>query len=108
MGCADSSAVLGRYHLGIMSNTPASQDGLDVVVNADGGVTISPAELARLGLRPGAHLRLVPDEPKSKRRPGRSAGKLAHLFPASVIEEWARALDADRAERRAALGDVAG
>jgi hypothetical protein len=94
--------------LEIMSNTPAPQDGLDVVVNADGGVTITPAELARLGLRPGAHLRLVPDEPTPKRHQGRSAGKLAHLVPASVIEEWSRALDDDRAERRAALGDVAG
>jgi hypothetical protein len=91
-----------------MSNTPAPQDGLDVVVNADGGVTVSPAELARLGLRPGAHLRLVPGEATSKRRPGRSAGKLAHLVPASVVEEWAQALDADRVERRVALGDVAG
>lgn len=90
-----------------MSNTPAPSDGLDVVVNADGGVTITPAEVARLGLRPGAHLRLVPDESPSK-RPGRSVGKLAHLVPAAVIEEWARALDDDRAERRAALGDVAG
>jgi hypothetical protein len=79
------------------------------VVNADGGVTITPAELSRLGLRPGAHLRLVPDENTSKRRrTGRSAGKLAHLVPASVIEEWSRALDDDRAERRGALGDVAG
>jgi hypothetical protein len=94
-----------------MSNTPASSDdGFEVVVGSDGALTVPAAELARLGVRPGAHLRLVVDASAQgdKPRPGRSAGKLAHLIPASAIEAWARALDEDRAERRATYGHAAG
>ncbi len=89
---------------------PASSrgDGFEVVVDSDGTLSVPAAELARHGFRPGAHLRLMPEESTPKRRPGRSAGKLAHLVPASVIEEWSLALDDDRAERRAAFGDVVG
>jgi hypothetical protein len=92
-----------------MSNTPVSSGGgFDVVVGTDGTLTVPAAEFARMGVRPGAHLRLVVDstEDATPRR-GRSGGKLAHVAPASVIREWARALDEDRAERRAAYGDVA-
>jgi hypothetical protein len=93
-----------------MSTTPtvSSNDGFDVVVAEDGSVPAD--ELARHGVQPGARLRLVvSDEPaKSPRRGGRSAGKLADTVPREMIEEWSRALDQDRAERRAALGPVAG
>ena len=38
----------------------AAPDHVDVVVGDDGGVPpVSPAEVARLGARPGEHLRLV-------------------------------------------------
>ena len=71
-----------------MSNTPPSSgDGFEVVVGSDGTLTVPAAELARLGVRPGAHLRLVVDstEDDDKPRRGRSAGKLAHVASASEI-----------------------
>ena len=39
------------------SNTPPPLEG---VVNDDGSITVDPDQAARLGLRPGAHLTLVP------------------------------------------------
>ena len=93
-----------------MSTTPeaSSSDGFDVVVSEDGSVPAD--ELARHGVQPGAHLRLVvTDVPATTpRRGGRSAGKLAGTVAPEVIEQWSRALDQDRADRRATLGAVAG
>lgn len=83
-------------------------ESFEVVVDDDGALMVPAAELARHGVRPGTHLRVVvPGEP-STRRAGPSAGKLAGLVPAELIEEWSQALADDRAERRAALGPIAG
>jgi hypothetical protein len=83
-------------------STPAPQDGLDVVVNADGGVTVSADELARLGVRPGAHLKLVPQQ---KSRKGKSLkGALAGTVPPEVIDDFIQGLDESKAERRAFYG----
>lgn len=83
-------------------SAPAPQDGLDVVVNADGGVTISAEELARLGVRPGARLKLVPQQGASKRKSVR--GALACAVPPEVGEDFIRGLDEAKAERRALYG----
>jgi hypothetical protein len=90
-----------------MSVTPeTSEESFDVVVGSDGSLTGPAAELARHGVRPGTHLRLV--KPRDAGRPrGRSAGKLAGVVPDEVIRAWSQALDDDRAERRSALGPVA-
>ncbi len=90
-----------------MTSTPASSDeGIEVVVGSDGAPMVPAAELSRHGVRPGAHLRLIVDSEAEKPRRGRSAGKLAQIAPAVEIAAWARALDEDRAERRAVYGDA--
>ena len=83
-------------------STPAPQDGLDVVVNADGGVTVSADELAGLGVRPGAHLKLVLQQKSSKRTS--LMGALAGTVPTEVIDDFIQALDESKAERRAFYG----
>ncbi|MGH3854498.1 MAG: hypothetical protein ACRDR6_13585 [Pseudonocardiaceae bacterium] len=81
-----------------MSSTPASDDvdGFPVVAAEDG----SPAsELARLGLRPGARLRLVP-EPRPAPRT-RMAGALAASVSAEAVDALIRGLDEAKGERMA-------
>jgi hypothetical protein len=72
-----------------------SEQALDIVVAPDGGV--SAAELARLGVRPGDHLRVVSVEP---RRPRSMLG----AFPRETgfTQEH---LDDVRREMAAGLGD---
>ncbi|MGD9530308.1 MAG: hypothetical protein AB7I38_19760 [Dehalococcoidia bacterium] len=83
-----------------MNSTPVPEaaEGFHVVVAEDGSVPAS--ELARLGLRPGTHLRLVPEPRRSSR--GRMAGALAANLPADAVDDWVRALDEAKAERAAA------
>lgn len=83
-----------------MSTTPAPEaaEGFHVVVAEDG--SLPATELARLGLRPGTHLRLVP-EPRRSRRAG-MAGALAASLPVEAVDDWLRALDEAKAERAAA------
>ena len=47
-----------------------SLNELEVVVDEDGGVTVSPPVVAQLGARPGEHLQLVRGKPgrRSRRR----------------------------------------
>ena len=45
-----------------------SQEHLDLVVDPDGAVHVPATELARLGVRPGDHLRLVRDEQPARGR----------------------------------------
>ena len=80
-----------------MSNPPASDDfeGFHVVVAEDGSLPAS--ELARLGLRPGARLRLVPEPRRASR--ARMAGALAANVPAEAIDALIRGLDEAKAER---------
>jgi hypothetical protein len=52
-----------------MTNTRAgTDDGFEVVVGNDGTLTVPAAELARHGMRPGAHLRLVPEHQSTAER----------------------------------------
>ncbi len=44
-----------------MSITASPDDGFEVVVGDDGSLSIPATELASHGLRPGAHLRIVPE-----------------------------------------------
>jgi hypothetical protein len=82
----------------IMTNTPAGTDdgGFDVVVGSDG--TVPAAELARRGVRPGARLHVVPEQPPTGERK-RMAGALAGSVPAEAVEELLRGLDEAKAER---------
>jgi hypothetical protein len=51
---------LEDYGFAALALIPMSADaGFEVVVSADGG--IAPEDLARHGIRPGAHLRVVPE-----------------------------------------------
>lgn len=81
-------------------------EGFRVVVAEDGSVRA--ADLSAAGVRPGAVLRVVPEQGATVVRRGRSAGKLAGVLPREVVEEWSRALEEDRAERAEALGAVDG
>ncbi len=82
-----------------MSSVSVSGDaeGFHVVVAEDGSVPAS--ELARLGLPPGTHLRLVPEPRRAPR--GRTAGALAASLPAEAVDAWIRGLDETKAERAA-------
>jgi hypothetical protein len=82
-----------------MNTTPAPEapEGFHVVVAEDGSLPAS--ELARLGLRPGTRLRLVPEPRKSPR--GRMAGAFAANLPFEAVDDWVRALDEAKAERAA-------
>jgi hypothetical protein len=82
-----------------MTNTPAGTgDGFEVVVGSDGALTVPAAELARHGVRPGAHLRVVPEQqPAGERK--RMAGALAGSVPAEAVEELLQGLEQAKAER---------
>lgn len=63
----------------------SAADNFEVVVGADGG--IDPDDLARHGVRPGEHLRIVHLE--LKRPPFRSvAGSLAGIAPSLTWEDF--------------------
>lgn len=83
-----------------MSITPAQDDdGFHVVVAEDGSVPAT--ELARLGLRPGTHLWVVPEQRAPKRRSAR--GLLAGTVAAGEIESFVQAMAEAKAERAAYL-----
>jgi hypothetical protein len=83
-----------------MTSTPAStDDGIEVVVGSDGALMVPAAELARHGVNPGAHLRLVVSSSGGSRRGGRSAGSLAHLTSPEGVDAMIKALDEVKAER---------
>ena len=72
-----------------------SEQAVEVVVGPDGGV--APGELARLGVRPGDHVRLVAVE---QRRPKSLLG----AFPREIGFTQAH-LDEVRRDMRLGLGD---
>jgi hypothetical protein len=86
-----------------MSTPAGSDDGFDVVVSDDGTLTVPAAELARHGVQPGAHLRLVPEQRRV--RPKRLLGTLKNTVPAAAIEQLIRGLDESKAERTAYYGE---
>ncbi|GEL18357.1 hypothetical protein [Pseudonocardia asaccharolytica] len=63
------------------------------------------SELARLGLRPCAHLRLVPEQRPAERK--RMAGALAGTVSAEAVEALIRGLDEAKAERVAQYSEAA-
>lgn len=92
-----------KHYAGPVS-TPAAPngEGLEVVVGTDGALTVPAEELARHGVRPGAHLRLV-QEPPPPPAPRRSArGALAGVIDTEELDAVEVALDNSKAERIAA------
>ena len=84
-------------------STPAAPNGkgFEVVVGPDGALTVPAEELARHGVRAGAHLRLVQD--RQPHAPRRSAcGTLAAVIDAEELDAFEVALDNSKAERIAA------
>jgi hypothetical protein len=84
-------------------STPAapSGEGFEVVVGTDGALTVPAEELARHGVRPGTHLRLVQEpQPRAPRRSGR--GALAGVITPEELDALEVALDNSKAERIAA------
>ena len=73
-------------------------DGFEVVVGTDGSLNVPADELARHGVRPGAHLRLVQvPQPRTPRR--RIYGALAERVDAETLDAFEAALDDSKAER---------
>ena len=72
-------------------------DGFDVVVGGAGTLRVSAAELARPGVAPGAHLRVVPEPGPAARAGARPAarpklrGRLVGKIPAEDIHGTSRA-----------------
>lgn len=81
-------------------STSAAQDGkgFEVVVDADGALRVPADELARYGVRPGAHLRLV-HEPQPRERRRRVRGALADVVDAAALDALEDALEDTKAER---------
>jgi hypothetical protein len=65
-------------------------DGFDVVVGGDGTLRVSAAELARHGVTPGSHLRIVPESDPRSRPPARTKlhGLLVGKIPVEEILSW--------------------
>ena len=82
----------------------ATQDGegFEVVVDPDGALRVPAGELARHGVRPGTHLRLVHEPPPRQRR-RRVRGALSDVVDAAALDALEAALDDTKAERLAAL-----
>lgn len=73
-------------------------EGIEVVVDPDGALRVPADELARHGVRPGAHLRLVHEpQPGVQRR--RVRGALADVVDAAALDALEAALDDTKAER---------
>jgi hypothetical protein len=100
----------------IMTNTPAGTgDGFEVVVGSDGALTVPAAELARHGVRPGAHLRVVAEseahgnadthDEQGQERPRRKSvrGALAHMVTPEGVDAFVEALAETKAERISSL-----
>jgi hypothetical protein len=97
------SARCGMFQV-TMSNThaPGDAEGFHVVVAEDGSLPAS--ELARLGVRPGEHLWLIPEQ-RPPMRP-RMAGALAATVSADAVDALIRGLDEAKAERVACYRDA--
>jgi hypothetical protein len=96
----------------IMTNTPAGTgDGFEVVVGSDGALTVPADELARHGVRPGAHLRLVAEgegqthDEQGDERPRHKSmrGALAHMVTPEDVDAFVEALAETKADRISSL-----
>ena len=90
-----------------MSSAEQHREALDLVVGADGSGVVDAAQLARWGLKPGTHLRVVPvtpAAPTARRRFLR--GVLANASgPAPSWEDFEAASSAAAQESAARHGD---
>jgi hypothetical protein len=59
---------------------------------------VPATELARHGVRPGARLRVVPEQPPAGKRK-RMAGALAGTVPDAAVEELLQGLEQAKADR---------
>lgn len=84
------------------ADAPGDAEGFHVVVADDG--SLPARELARLGLRPGEHLRLIPEQRPAVRP--RMAGALAATVPAEAVDALIRGLDEAKAERVASYREA--
>ncbi len=81
-------------------STPAAphDEGFEVVVGTDGALSVPADELARHGVRPGAHLRLVPDTPWSA--PTRSVrGALSDVVDTATLDAFEVSLEEAKTSR---------
>jgi hypothetical protein len=86
------------------STSASSDDGFEVVVGSDGSLTVPASELARHGVRPGTHLRLVVEDDAESTPKRRSArGSLAHLVTPADVEAFEAALADAKADRIASV-----
>ena len=90
-----------------MSSAEQHREALDLVVGADGSGVVDAAQLARWGLEPGTHLRVVPvtsTAPTARRRSLR--GALANASgSAPSWEDFEAASSAAAQESAARYGD---
>jgi hypothetical protein len=68
----------------VSTSAAPNGEGFEVVVGTDGILRVPAEELARHGVRPGAHLRLV-HQPQAQRR--RARGALAGVVTAAALDE---------------------
>jgi hypothetical protein len=86
----------------VSTSAAPNGEGFEVVVGTDGILRVPAEELARHGVRPGAHLRLVHQpQPQAQRR--RARGALAGVVTAAALDALEAALDEAKTERIAAL-----
>ena len=86
-----------------MSTTASQDDGFEVVVSLDGTLSVDADELARHGVRPGAHLRVIPAD-VSRSKQASAFGYLSAIISSDAADALAAGLDAGKAERLDALG----
>lgn len=99
---APVSLVVKAAKLFGMSTTAGPNDGFEVVVGSDGTLSVPADELARHGVRPGAHLRLVPDVEYAHARVS-AFGYVAHVISPDATDALAEGIDAGRTDRADAL-----
>ncbi|MGH3767132.1 MAG: hypothetical protein ACRDS0_18865 [Pseudonocardiaceae bacterium] len=80
----------------------SGDDGFEVVVGSDGTLSAPAAELARHGVHPGAHLRLVLHQPQPAKRKS-VKGALEGTYSPEAIDAFVDALAEAKAERIAAV-----
>lgn len=98
-----TEATRDRQYYAEPVSTPTAPNGecFEVVVGTDGALTVAAEELARHGVRPGAHLRLVQEpQPPAPKRSAR--GALAEVINSEELDAFEVALDNSKSERIAA------
>jgi hypothetical protein len=87
-----------------MSQAESNPTGFDVVVGTN-GISISSEALAELGIRPGTHLRLVPETTEPVRKFKSIEGRLVGKIDSDALDA---ALDWNKEQRIAAVMDEDG